>query len=93
MLLQKNQHGLPFFFDEKLFEVLDNITRLAIDIQVEVWSVERGAGDQRVYQMRLLTMSSRIDGLAVSRECQNRNLSKVSKVRMTRINDQNSIFQ
>ncbi len=81
MLLQKNQHGLPFFFDEKLFEVLDNITRLAIDIQVEVWSVERGAGDQRVDQMKALNDVLADRRTRCSRECQNRNLSKVSKVR------------
>lgn len=77
----KNQHGLPFFFDEKLFEVLDNVTRLAIDIQVEVWSVERGAGDQRVDQIKALNDVLTDRRTRSSRERQNRNLIKDSNVR------------
>lgn len=72
----KHLHDLPFLFNEKLFEVLDNVTGLAIDIQVEVWSVERGASDHGIDQMKALKDVLTDWRTCSSRERQNRNLIK-----------------
>lgn len=75
-MLYKQDDGTPILFHQEWLEVLDDVSRFAVHIQIDVGSVERGASDERVHQVEAPHNVVPNRGACRGRECHNGYLYK-----------------
>lgn len=73
-MVYKEANGTPRLFHQKRLKVLNDVTRFAIHIQIEVGPVERGASNDRVHQVEAFHYVVPNRGACCGCECHNRNL-------------------
>lgn len=73
-MVYKQGDGTPSLFHQERLEVLDDVTRFAVHVQIEVGPIERRASDERVCQVEALRYVVPNRGACCGRECHNGNL-------------------